>query len=81
MSDPAVDVFGEEPSPLAERPVAGHAEGAASVGGGDEAEQQLGAGVVDVHLEGLILMNVRRLFSPRGAGPWPARRYRWTPRV
>jgi hypothetical protein len=32
-------VFGEEPSPGLERPVAGDTEGAAFVGGCDEAEQ------------------------------------------
>ena len=40
-------VLGQEPAPLVERPVAGHAESAAFVGGGDEPEQQLGAGVVE----------------------------------
>jgi hypothetical protein len=39
-------VFGEEPTPGFERPVRSDAEGAAFVGGG-EAEQQLGAGVVE----------------------------------
>jgi hypothetical protein len=39
-------VFGQEPSPLVERPVRGHGQAAAFVGGGDEPEQQLGAGVI-----------------------------------
>ena len=41
-------VLGQEPAPLGcRRPVGGHAESAAFVGGGDEPEQQLGAGVVE----------------------------------
>ena len=40
-------VFGEEPAPRLEGPVGGDAHGAAFVGGGDEPEQQLGAGVVE----------------------------------
>ena len=40
-------VFGQEPAPGLEGPVAGDAQGAAFVGGGDEPEQQLGAGVVE----------------------------------
>ena len=40
-------VFGQEPAPGVEGPVAGDAEGAAFVGGGDEPEQQVGAGVVE----------------------------------
>ena len=40
-------VFGQEPAPGFERPVGSDAEGSAFVGGGDEAEQQLGAGVVE----------------------------------
>ena len=39
-------VFGQEPSPVLEGVVGGDAEGAAFVGGGDEPEQQLCAGVV-----------------------------------
>jgi hypothetical protein len=39
-------VLGQEPAPLVEWPVRADAQGAAFVGGGDEAEQQLGAGVV-----------------------------------
>jgi len=39
-------VLGQEPAPLVEGPVAGDAQGTAFVGGGDEPEQQLGAGVV-----------------------------------
>jgi hypothetical protein len=39
-------VLGEEPAPLVEGPGAGGAEAAVFVGGGDEAEQQLGAGWV-----------------------------------
>src|ERR1019366_1767634 len=39
-------VLGQEPAPLVEGPVAGGAHGAAFVGGGDDAEQQLGAGVI-----------------------------------
>ena len=39
-------VFGQEPAPVLERPVRGDGQGAAFVGGGDEAEQQLCAGVV-----------------------------------
>ena len=38
-------VFGQEPAPLIERPVRGNGQAAALVGGGDEPEQQLGAGV------------------------------------
>jgi hypothetical protein len=40
-------VFGQEPAPGLEGPVRGQAEAAAFVGGGHEAEQQLGAGVVE----------------------------------
>jgi hypothetical protein len=40
-------VFGEEPTPGFEQPVGSDAEGSAFVGGGDEAEEQLGAGVVE----------------------------------
>ena len=40
-------VFGQEPAPGLEGPVGGDAQGAAFVGGGDEPEQQLGAGVVE----------------------------------
>src|SRR5690348_1562068 len=40
-------VLGQEPAPLVEGPVGGDAQGAAFVGGGDEPEQQLGAGVVE----------------------------------
>jgi hypothetical protein len=40
-------VLGQEAAPLVKRPVAGDAERAAFVGGGDEPEQQLGAGVVE----------------------------------
>ena len=39
-------VLGQEPAPLVEGPVAGDAQGAAFVGGRDQAEQQLGAGVI-----------------------------------
>src|SRR5499433_1213931 len=39
-------VLRQEPAPLVEGPVAGNAQGAAFVGGGDEPEQQLGSGVV-----------------------------------
>jgi hypothetical protein len=39
-------VFGKEPAPGLERPVGPDAEGAPFVSGGDEPEQQLGAGVV-----------------------------------
>ena len=39
-------VLGQEPAPLVEGPVGGDAERAAFVGGGDDAEQQLGGGVV-----------------------------------
>src|SRR5207247_6370615 len=39
-------VLGQEPAPRLEGPVAGDARGAAFAGGGDEPEQQLGAGVV-----------------------------------
>jgi hypothetical protein len=39
-------VFGQESAPLVEGPVGADAQGSAFVGGGDEAEQQLGAGVV-----------------------------------
>jgi hypothetical protein len=39
-------VLGQEAAPLVEWPVRADAEGAVFVGGGDEAEQQLGAGVV-----------------------------------
>ena len=40
-------VLGQEPAPGLEGPVGADAEGAAFVGGGDEPEQQLGAGVVE----------------------------------
>jgi hypothetical protein len=40
-------VLGQEASPLVEWPVRGEPERAALVGGGDEAEQQLRAGVVE----------------------------------
>lgn len=40
------DVFGQEPSPGFEGPVGADAQAAAFVGGGDEPEQQLGAGVI-----------------------------------
>ncbi len=40
-------VLGQEPAPGVEGPVAGDAEGASFVGGGDEPEQQLGAGEVE----------------------------------
>src|SRR3954464_12256668 len=40
-------VFGQEAAPGFERPVRADAQGAAFVGGGDESEQQLGAGVVE----------------------------------
>ena len=39
-------MLGQEPSPGLEGPVRPDAEGAAFVAGGDEPEQQLGAGVV-----------------------------------
>ena len=39
-------VLGQEASPVLEGPVRGDAEGPALVGGGDEAEEELGAGVV-----------------------------------
>ena len=39
-------VLGEEAAPVLERPVRADAERPALVGGGDEAEEQLGAGVV-----------------------------------
>ena len=39
-------VLGQEPAPFLEGPVAGDGEAAAFVGGGDEPEQQLGAGGV-----------------------------------
>ena len=39
-------VFGQEAAPAVEGPVGTDAEGAALIGGGDEPEQQLGAGVV-----------------------------------
>ena len=40
-------LFGQEPAPLFEGPVRGDGQGAAFVGAGDEAEQQLGAGVIE----------------------------------
>ena len=40
-------VLGQEPAPVLEGPVGSDAEGASFVGGGDEPEQQLGAGVVE----------------------------------
>ena len=40
-------VFGQEPAPVFEGPVRRQAQGSAFVGGGDEPEQQLGAGVVE----------------------------------
>jgi hypothetical protein len=39
-------VFGQEPAPGLERPVRADPDGAAFVGGGDESEQELSAGVV-----------------------------------
>jgi hypothetical protein len=39
-------VLGQEPAPLLEGPVRRDAQRAALVGGGDDAEQELGAGVV-----------------------------------
>src|SRR5215471_13175104 len=39
-------VLGQEPAPGLERPVGSDAQGAAFVGGCDEPEQQLGAGVI-----------------------------------
>ena len=39
-------VLGQEPAPLVECPVGGDRQGAALVGGRDEPEQSLGAGVV-----------------------------------
>jgi site-specific DNA recombinase len=39
-------VLGQEPAPLVEGPVRGDADGAAFVGGGDDAEEQLRAGVI-----------------------------------
>ena len=39
-------VLGQEPAPLVEGPVAGDAQGTAFAGSGDDAEQQLRAGVV-----------------------------------
>ncbi|MDP1821259.1 MAG: hypothetical protein Q8K58_15370 [Acidimicrobiales bacterium] len=40
-------VLGQEPAPGVQGPVAGDAERAAFVGGGDEPEQELGAGVIE----------------------------------
>jgi hypothetical protein len=40
-------VLGQEPAPLVEGPVRADAQGTPFVGGGDEPEQQLGAGVVE----------------------------------
>jgi hypothetical protein len=40
-------VFGEEPAPFFEGPVGSDAEGASFVGGGDEAEEELGGVVVE----------------------------------
>ena len=40
-------LVGQEAAPVLERPMAGYGECPALVGGGDEAEQQLGAGVVE----------------------------------
>ena len=40
-------VFGEEPAPLVEGPVAGDPERHPLVGGGDEPEEELGTGVVE----------------------------------
>ncbi len=40
-------VLGKEPAPLVERPMGGQPECASFVGGRDEPEQQLGAGVVE----------------------------------
>jgi hypothetical protein len=40
-------VLGQQPSPLVEGPAGANAEGAALAGGGDEPEQQLGAGVIE----------------------------------
>ena len=38
-------VFGQEPAPRLERPMAGDAQGTPFVAGGDQSEQQLRAGV------------------------------------
>ena len=40
-------VLGQEPAPVVEGPVRGDAQRAALVGGGGDAEQELGAGVVE----------------------------------
>jgi len=40
-------VLGQKPAPLVERPVGSDTQGALFVGGGDEPEQQLGAGVIE----------------------------------
>ena len=40
-------LHGQEMAPLFERPVAGDAQASALVGGGHEAKEQLGAGVVE----------------------------------
>ena len=52
MQEPVEDaggggVLGQEAAPLLEGPMGGHGQGAAFVGGGNEPEQQLGAGVVE----------------------------------
>ncbi|MBC6469937.1 hypothetical protein [Actinomadura alba] len=45
-NEPPDGVLGQESARLVEGPVRADAQGAAFVGGGDEAEQQLGCGVV-----------------------------------
>ena len=40
-------VLGQKPAPLVERPVGSDTQGTLFVGGGDEPEQQLGAGVIE----------------------------------
>lgn len=70
-------VFGQETAPGLEGPVAGDAEGAAFVGGGDEAEQQLRAGGIErgeaefVDLSGHShrSMNLGTFRSPRRPPP------------
>jgi hypothetical protein len=70
----AVVCSGEEPAPGVKGPVAGDAEGPSFVGGGDEPEQELGAGEV----EGCEAELVDDQFV-RPAAPFPPALPPWTP--
>jgi hypothetical protein len=66
-------VFGEESSPGLERPVGGDAECSVFVGGGDEAEQQLGAG------RARMKPSIWALYGPRTGAADPVRSGREVP--